>query len=160
ALDYLLKPVDRQRFSLALEKAKHRMRTERREIIARETQARVESLRATPKFLERLAVKTSSRVFILKVEEIDWIEAEGKYVRIHIGDQSHLLREAISFLDARLDPSRFFRVHRSAIVNLDSIRELQPWFNSDYRVLLNDGTCLTLSRTNRKKLAELVGNKL
>lgn len=160
ALDYLLKPVDRERFAIALERAKCRLRTEGREHLGEQTRANVESLRSGPKYLERLAVKANGRVLILKTEDIDWIEAEGKYVRIHIGGQNHLLREAISFLDARLDPSRFFRAHRSAIVNLDRVTELQPWFNGDYRVLLKDGTSLTLSRSNRKKLGELVGNRL
>jgi two-component system, LytTR family, response regulator len=160
ALDYLLKPVDRDRFANALEKAKHRLQTERRQVMARDTQARLKQLHHIPKYLERLAVKANDRVLILKVEEIDWLEAEGKYVRIHTDGGSHLLREAIGNLDGKLDPSLFLRVHRSAIVNLDRIRELQPWFNGDYRVVLSSGACVTLSRANKKKLSSLVGNRL
>lgn len=160
ALDYLLKPVDRDRFAIALEKAKHRLQSERRQVMTRDTQARLEKLQNVPKYLERLAVKANDRLLILKIEDIDWLEAEGKYVRIHTGGGSHLLREAISTLDGKLDPSRFLRVHRSAIVNLDRIRELQPWFNGDYRVVLSSGACVTLSRANKKKLSDLVGNRL
>ncbi|HEY6334126.1 MAG TPA: LytTR family DNA-binding domain-containing protein [Blastocatellia bacterium] len=159
ALDYLLKPVDRDRFAIALRKAKYRLRTERHQM-TRDTQVRLEKLQRAPKYLERLAVKANDRVLILKVEDIDWFEAEGKYVRIHTGGGSHLLREAISTLDEKLDPSRFLRVHRSAIVNLDRIRELQPWFNGDYRVVLISGASVTLSRANKKKLSDLVGNHL
>jgi len=105
-------------------------------------------------------IKAGGRAFFLKTEEIDWIEAEGKYVRLHVGKESYLLREAISSMEAQLDPKRFPRIHRSTIVNIDRVRELQQWFHNEYRVILKDGTELMLSRSCRKRLGELMGSAL
>jgi two-component system LytT family response regulator len=105
-------------------------------------------------------IKAGGRAFFLKTEEIDWIEAEGKYVRLHVGKDSYLLREAISGIETQLDSKKFPRIHRSTIVNIDRVRELQPWFHNEYRVILNDGTELMLSRSCRKKLGELLGSAL
>jgi len=91
-------------------------------------------------------------VVFLKLADIDWIEASDNYVCLHSGRETHVVRETMSELEARLDPAKFLRVHRSAIVNLDQIRELQPWFRGDYRVILRDGTELTLTKTHREKL--------
>jgi two-component system LytT family response regulator len=160
AVDYLLKPFDRKRFEKALQRAKSRMSFERGNDLNQRTLAVLEELRARSSYLDRLLIKSAGRAFFLKVEEIDWIEAEGKYVRIHSGRESYLLREGIGSLELQLDPRKFVRIHRSTIVNLDRVRELQPWFNQEYRVLLHDGTTLMLSRSCRRKLAELLGNQL
>ncbi|MFP5262698.1 MAG: LytR/AlgR family response regulator transcription factor [Blastocatellia bacterium] len=160
ALDYLLKPFDRQRFDKALQRAKARLRADKGSEINQRALALLEELKARTSHLERLIVKSGGRAFFLKTEEIDWIEAEGKYVRLHVGKESHLLRETISSLEAQLDPKRFPRIHRSTIVNIDRIRELQPWFHNEYRVLLRDGTQLMLSRGCRKKLGDLLGSAL
>jgi two-component system LytT family response regulator len=88
------------------------------------------------------------------VEEIDWVEAADNYVRIHAGSEGHLIRETLQSLEGRLDPAKFLRIHRSTIVNIDRIRELQPMFHGDYAVRLRDGTELTLSRNYREKLGE------
>jgi len=93
----------------------------------------------------------------LETGEIDWIEAEGNYVSVHSAKKSHMLRETISSLESQLDPKKFVRIHRSAIVRLDFIQELQPWFHGEYRVILQDGTQLTLSRNYRDKLQEALG---
>ncbi|HKQ05942.1 MAG TPA: LytTR family DNA-binding domain-containing protein [Blastocatellia bacterium] len=159
ALDYLLKPFDRRRFDNALQRAKSRLTSDRSDVTER-TLALLEALRAQQSHLERMVIKAGGRAFFLKTEEIDWIEAEGKYVRLHVGRESHLVREAISQIEAQLDPKRFMRIHRSTIVNLDRVRELQPWFHNDYRVILRDGTELMLSRSCRKRLGELLGNAL
>jgi len=157
AVDYLLKPFDRRRFDQALQRAKARLAAEEAAGgFGRRTLALLEELRARASHCERLVVKAGGRAFFLKTDEIDWIEAEGKYVRLHVGRESHLLREPISTLEAQLDPRRFLRIHRSTIVNVDRVRELQPWFHNEYRVLLRDGTELMLSRGCRKKLAELL----
>src|SRR5207247_2379371 len=111
-------------------------------------------------FLERLVIKMNGHVFFIKAEEIDWLEAEGNYVRLHAGKESYLLRDTISALELQLDPKRFIRVHRSAIVNIDRITELQPWFHGEYRIILREGVQLTLSRTYREKLHELLGRPL
>lgn len=160
ALDYLLKPFDRQRFDKALQRAKNRLQTDKGSEINKRTLALLEELKARSSHIERLIVKSGGRAFFLKTEEIDWIEAEGKYVRLHVGKESYLLRETISSLEAQLDPKKFPRIHRSTIVNIDRIRELQPWFHNEYRVMLRDGTRLMLSRSCRKKLGELLGSAL
>jgi len=159
ALDYLLKPFDRRRFDNALQRAKARLFNEPSGVSER-TLALLEELRAQQSHLERMVIKAGGRAFFLKTEEIDWVEAEGKYVRLHVGKDSYLVREAISQIEAQLDPKRFLRIHRSTIVNLDRVRELQPWFHNDYRVILRDGTELMLSRSCRKRLSELLGNAL
>jgi len=165
ALDYLLKPFDRERFAAALDRAKRHFRRERRpEETAAGLDARIlallEQMRETPRYHERLVVKSSGRVFFLNTGEIDWIEAEGNYVNIHTGKKSHLLRETISGLEGQLDPREFVRIHRSAIVNISRIKELQPWSHGEYHVILNDGTRLTLSRSYRDKLQSALGNSL
>ena len=107
--------------------------------------------------VERLAVKSGSRISFVRVEEIDWIEAAGNYLRLHVGGEVHLLRETMSRLEARLDAKRFLRIHRSTMVNIERIQELQPAFHGEYVVLLRDKTELTLSRGYRDKLQELLG---
>jgi two-component system LytT family response regulator len=159
AVDYLVKPFDRVRFEKALQRARSRP-TERGDELNRQTLALLEELRARSSHTERLLIKSGGRAFFLKTEEIDWIEAEGKYVRLHVGKESYLLREAIGAMEAQLDPKRFPRIHRSSIVNIDRVRELQPWFHNEYRVILKDGTELMLSRSCRKRLGELLGSSL
>jgi two-component system LytT family response regulator len=107
--------------------------------------------------LERLVIKSAGRIYFLEIGEIDWIEAEGNYVSVHSKKKTHLLRETISSLEAQLDPKKFVRIHRSSIVRLDRIQELQPWFHGEYRIILNDGTQLMLSRNHRDKLQEALG---
>ena len=101
---------------------------------------------------ERIAVRESGRVILLRVDDIDWVEAADNYVCLHCGADIHVLRETMNAVEARLGPSRFVRIHRSAIVNIDRIRELQPWFRGDFQVILRDGTKLTMTRNHRKKL--------
>jgi two-component system LytT family response regulator len=160
ALDYLLKPFDRKRFEKALRHAKERIRTEKNNELSQQTRAFFEQIKSRSENRERLVIKSGGRVFLLRSEEIDWIEAEGKYVRVHTGKQAYLMREAIGALETQLDPKRFLRIHRSAIINIDRIRELEPWFHNEYRVVLKDGTTLMLSRSFRKRLSEALGNQL
>jgi two-component system LytT family response regulator len=160
AVDYLLKPFDRKRFQQALQRAKTRLLTERGSGLNQQTLALLQELKARSHCLERLLIKSGGRAFFLKTDEIDWIAAEGKYVRIHVGNESYLFREGITVIENQLDPRRFMRVHRSHIVNIDRVKELQPWFNHEYRVVLHDGTKLVLSRSCRKKLTELLGERL
>jgi two-component system, LytTR family, response regulator len=101
---------------------------------------------------ERIAVRASGRVILLRVDDIDWIEAADNYVCLHCGAETHILRETMNAVEAQLGPSRFVRIHRSAIVNIDRIKELQPWSRGDYQVILRDGTKLTLTKSHRKKL--------
>jgi two-component system LytT family response regulator len=160
AVDYLLKPFDRERFEKALQRAKAHLQQERRSEVNDRILALLEEQKAKTKYLERLVIKTSGRVFFLKTDEIDWIEAEGNYVCLHVRKESYLLRETISSLEAQLDPQKFPRIHRSQIVNLDRIRELRPWSHGEYHVILHDGTELTLSRSYRERLHALLGQTL
>ncbi len=157
ALDYLLKPFDRDRFHKALERAREQVERQQTGDLGRRLLALVQDLKPGEQRLDRLVVKSGGRVFFLRTDEIDWIEAAGNYVRLHLGADSHLFRETMNALEARLDPQRFFRIHRSRIVNIERIQELQPWFNGEYAVVLRDGTKLTLSRGYREKLQDRLG---
>lgn len=130
ALDYLLKPFDDARFYAALLRAKERAR-------------------AKSGYVRRFLVRTRGKVLLVNVEEIDWIEAADYYVSLHARGRSHLLRETMQELESKLDPVRFVRVHRSAIVNIDRVKELHPLFRGDSVLLLQDGTQLRLSRSRR-----------
>jgi len=157
ALDYLLKPFDRNRFRKALDRARAHLGSEQGREEARQLLGAVEEYKSEGKALERLVVKASGRVFFLRVEEIDWIEAAGNYVRLHVGKEAHLLRDTMSSVETRLDPKRFLRIHRSTIVNIERIQELQPLFHGDYVVILRDGKQLNLSRGYRQRLQEVFG---
>lgn len=158
ALDYLLKPFDRERFQKALDRAKDQIRRDRSSGLSQGILSLIEELKGGAKqHLERLVIKNSGRVHLLKTLDIDWIEAEGNYVKVHSGKDTHLLRETISTLETQLNPRKFMRIHRSTIVNLDRIKELQPWFHGEYRIILRDGTQLMLSRSYREKLNEVLG---
>ena len=156
ALDYLLKPFDRERFQKALHRAKDQIKRERGSDLNQRIMTLLEELKAKPAYLSRLAIKTGGRVLFVKTEEIDWVEAEGNYVCLHIGKERYMLREPMSALENRLNPKTFLRIHRSSIVNIDRIQELQPWFHGEYRVILRDGTQLMLSRGYRDKLGALL----
>ena len=105
-------------------------------------------------------MKSGGRVLFVRTEDIDWVEASGNYVRLHMKEQSYLFRETMNQMEARLDAQRFFRIHRSRIVNTERIKELQPWFNGEYVVVLQNGTQLRLSRSYREKLEERLGKAL
>lgn len=160
ALDYLLKPFDRKRFQKAVRRARAQLQSEQSHTVDPRLLALAEGVKATRKPQERLVIKAGGRVFFLKIDEIDWVEAAGNYARVHCGGEAHLLRETMSGLEDRLDPNKFLRIHRSTIVNIERIQELQPWFHGDYVVILRDGTQLTLSRSYRQKLQEFFGDTL
>ena len=155
ALDYLLKPYNRERFHKALERARAHLTNGKNNDTEKRLLSLLQNLKSEPKHLERLMIKSQGRVFFLRTGEIDWIEAEGNYLRLHVGREAHLLRETMTGLEAKLDPEKFLRIHRSALVNIERIKELQPLFSGDYTVILRDGTQLTLSRSYHAKLQEL-----
>jgi two-component system LytT family response regulator len=163
AVDYLLKPFDDERFALAVERAKRSLRGGDAGGLSRlvdllEARTAAEPGTPAPPYASRLMVKSASRTVFLRVEEIDWIEADDYYAKLHVGPRSHLLRETMASLEQRLDPERFFRVHRSAIVNLDRVREMQPLFRGEHVLILHDGTRLKLSRGRLDRLeAALAG---
>ena len=157
ALDYLLKSFDRERFSAAVQRAKEEIQRSREGVLNERLVGLLENLQTKKARLTRLVIKSAGRIVFLRVEEIDWIEAADNYVRVHAGKESHLIRETLQSLEKRLDSGQFLRIHRSFLVNLDRIRELQPIFHGDYAVKLADGTELTLSRNYREKLLEPLG---
>jgi two-component system, LytTR family, response regulator len=160
ALDYILKPFDRERFSEALQRARRHIERDETGDLGRRLLALVKDLRKDQPRSDRLVVKSGGRLFFLRMDEIDWIEAAGNYVRLHVGNTSHLLRETMNAIEGRLDPEKFFRIHRSRIVNMERIQEMQPWLNGEYAVVLRTGTRLTLSRGYREKLQERLGRGL
>ena len=154
ALDYLLKPFDRERFNDALQRARTQIESQASGDLGRRLMALMKDLKRDAPKTDRLVVKSGGRLFFLRADEIDWIEAAGNYVRLHVGPQSHLLRETMNGIEARLDPERFFRIHRCRIVNVERIQEMQPWLNGEYSVVLRTGARLTLSRGYRERLQE------
>ncbi len=141
ALDYLLKPFDNARFERALNRAKER----------------IEQGKETPRKIERLAIKNAGQVLFQKISEIDWIEAADYYVCLHVGTKTHLLRRSMSDVDQELEQAAFCRIHRSAIVNLERVRQLEISEDGGTDVVLNSGTRLRLSRRYRKDLQARLG---
>ena len=155
AVDYLMKPFSKERVEEAVrrvrELVKGRSLDDFRESISR----LVEKIRRDRSFPEWVLLKAEGKNVFVKVREIDWIESSRNNVRIHVGPTIYLLHETTSAIASRLDPRKFLRIHRSSIVNIERIKELHPWFNGDYAVVLRDGTQLTLSSSYRDRLKEL-----
>jgi two-component system, LytTR family, response regulator len=147
ALDYLLKPIDDERFDTAVERARRRVAEREVSAVGRKLAAALEELRP-----RRILIKDRGRVVILNEGDVDWVEAEGDYVRVHAAGRGHLLRETMAAMEERLDPASFARIHRSTIVNVSRIRELKPHANREFTVVLKDGTKLRLSRSYRDAL--------
>ena len=159
ALDYLLKPFTAQRFASALERAKNQIGNEESGDLSRKLMSLLEQVKPSSGYLERIIVKNAGRVSFINVEEISWIEAQDVYVRVYIaGGKSHLVRGSIGKLGEKLDPTKFLRVHRSTIVSIKNIKELQPLFQGEYEITLRDGTKLTSSRGYRERLQIILEN--
>jgi len=158
AFDYILKPVSRTRFTHAIDRVVGLIRTDAKDQVAadRPLTALVEAMRSERSALDRIAVKADGRVIFIRVGEIDWIEADDDLVRIHAGKAVHAHRSTLTHLEERLPSSRFLRVHRSTLVNVDRIREIQPWFQGDWVLILNDGTRLHSGKSYRSKVREYI----
>jgi two-component system LytT family response regulator len=141
ALDYLLKPIDDERFARAVDRARRRL-----------NERRGGASPGEPPAIDRIVVRDRGSVLILTSDDVDWISAEGDYVRVHARGRGHLVRDTMASLESRLDPARFARVHRSAIVNLSRVKEIRPYGDRDYLAVLRDGTRLKVSRTYRSRL--------
>lgn len=161
AVDYLLKPYDDQRFLSALQRAKEAVRQRHHEAAGSRLSRLLDYLQSrvdqpADAATDRIFIKSSGEIFFLRTTEIDWIEAEGDYMKFHAAGRSHLMRETMARLEARLDPRRFIRIHRSTIVNIDRVRKLSPAFGGDYVVILQDGTKLKLSRGYQDRITPLL----
>lgn len=117
----------------------------------------IKDFRPAKELLNRFLVKSGGSSYFVKVEEIDWVAAAGNYVELHIGTKSHLMRKTMSAVEARLDPQRFLRIHRSAIVNVERVKELRPWRYGDHKLVLLSGTQLILKRCYIERLEQMVG---
>jgi two-component system LytT family response regulator len=166
ALDYLLKPVNEARFNASLARARAAVAGARDGSIVRRFWQMTQELRAAPGqnpaawMADRIPVKSQGRVIIVNVAEIDWVEADGDYVSVHVGAKSWLLRDTIAAAEARLALSGFVRIHRSTLVNIYRVRELLPLSKGEFTVVLLDGTELKLSRNHRFALERLLGKAL
>ena len=153
ALDYLMKPFKKERFYESLERAKKVLQHDNRAQIHGKIENLLAYLDDSGGPLTRILVKSSGRYFFLKAEDIDWIESSGNYVRIHSGGKNYLIRETMKNMEKKLDSDTFFRIHRSTIINVEKVKELEQWFHGDYQVIMYDDQKLTMSR-NYKELLE------
>jgi two-component system LytT family response regulator len=158
ALDYLLKPFDRERFEKTLTRVEERLATRQRSEMSvelREFLGRL-STPAAPNYISRFPVKANGEIYFVRAEDVDWLDAEGNYVALHASGRRHLVRDTIKSLESRLDPAKFVRVHRSVIINVDKLRKLQPYFHGEYVITLQDGTTLNSSRSYSDRLRTLL----
>ncbi len=159
ALDYLLKPFDRERFAETLERAKGNIKSRKKEPDERILNL-LEQLKSAPEYPERLTIKRDERIMLLKVEDIKWIEAQGNYVLLKFSEKSELMRETMNNLEKQLNPRLFVRIHRSTIVNINQLKELQVWSRGEYRVVMHGGKAFPLSRNYRNRLENILKKRL
>lgn len=159
ALDYLLKPFTRLRFNHSLERAKAQIAGAQAATFSSRLQELIKTLDGRTSYLERISVRLGDRIIFVPVGEVDWIEAAGDHALLHTGQKTHAVRESLGLLCGRLDPNKFVRAHRSAIVNVDKVKEMIPQFCGDQTLVLRDGTRLTLSRTHRDELLSRINRK-
>jgi two-component system, LytTR family, response regulator len=166
ALDYLLKPIDDERFDIAFQRARESLTRDRDSDLGRRLAAVIgdvvpgKSDGRSASRPDRIVVRSGGRVVFVKISEIDWVEAAGDYVTLHVGKKSWLLRETITEMDRKLETNGFTRIHRSTLVNLERVGELRALDNGEYRVLLRDGTELKLSRSYRHALQRLIDGRM
>jgi two-component system LytT family response regulator len=154
ALDYLLKPFSRERLEQALCRARDALAEERS--FAGQLAPLLESLVAQGCYLTRLAVRDRDRIRVLDADEVDWIGVEGEQVMVHAGEGAYPIRRTLAELEARLDPAHFFRAHRSAVVNLDRVKEVIPWFKGSHKLRLTTGAEVDLSRAQARALRKIL----
>jgi two-component system LytT family response regulator len=158
AIDYLLKPVTEERFSKALTRAKLRLQAKPGDEASRQILSLLETIASPQRSLKRLAVRTAGKTIFVDVDEIDWMEAAENYVQLHAGRAEHLLHVTMNTLEKSLDPDVFLRIHRSVIVNVRRIKELQPVMHGEYVVTLVNGIRLQSGRMYNEKLKALAAN--
>jgi len=158
AVDYLLKPFDDRRFQEAISKAKGLLQQQEQRDLQEKIGLLLRHLdqEQAQKYLRKLSIRQGSKISFLKVEDVLWIEADNQYVKIHLTTASHLMRQSLSYLDQHLDPTAFYRSHRSAIVNVHRIESIEPYFKGDYHIRLENGTIVRLSRHRTEGLKALL----
>jgi two-component system LytT family response regulator len=154
AVDYLLKPFDQERFDVALEKVKERIRHLQDQPV--KIKNLLQYLQAEKPYLDKIMVKRSGKIVVLHVDEIQWVEAMGDYVNLHTAEGIYTVLQSMKHLEARLNPTRFIRVHRSSIVNLEAIKEIIPWTKGRFKVNLKDGQEIILSRSGASRLKKFM----
>jgi two-component system LytT family response regulator len=154
AVDYLMKPFSPERLHDAVERARAAVDQASSRGLQAALQTLLQDIQRERTFPEWLLIKKDDRSVFLRVADIDWIESSRNNVRLHVGKEIYVYHETTSGIEGKLDPKKFFRIHRSTIVNIEKIKEMHPWFNGDYAVTLKDGTKLTLSSTYRERLKE------
>lgn len=152
ALDYLMKPFKKERFFESLDRAKKALEQGSRAGMHSKIENLLEYLEPAQGSLSRILVKSSGRYFFLKTTDIDWIESSGNYVRIHSGGNNYLIRETMINMEKKLDSDTFFRIHRSTIINVNKVKELEQWFHGDYQVIMYNEEKLTMSRNYKELL--------
>lgn len=160
ALDYLLKPFDHERLEKAIMRAKANLLEKNAEDRSRQMLALLNQINARSEYRDRFVIKSNGRVLLVNAEEVDWIETSGNYLLLHEGRNSHLIRETLNNLEQQLDPRKFLRIHRSTMVNINSIKEMHVHFNDEQVVILKDGSQLTLSRRYKEKVSRLLGTTI
>lgn len=157
AVDFLLKPFDRERLTQVLERVRTHLAERRLQPDAGTAAAAPADSAQALAYLSRIAVKSVGRTVFVNAANVDWLETAGNYVCLHVGKETHVVRETMNQLETQLDPAKFVRIHRSTMVRIETIREIQPLFNGDRVVILHDGAKLTLSRSYRDKVKAALG---
>jgi two-component system, LytTR family, response regulator len=162
AFDYILKPVNRARFTSAIDRIVGLVRSESVDATRRPLTELVNAWQTERGSLVRLAVRGggSGRVLFVRVADIDWIEADDDQVKVHTRGTTHVHRSTLTHLEQRLPPARFLRVHRSILVNVDRIQEIQPWFQGDWLIVLADGTKLQSGKSYRSRVREFIERQM
>jgi len=155
AVDYLLKPFDRERFDKCLNHVRQRLRKRSQDSVDDRIAALLAQIKSPQRSLDRLVFKTDGKVIFIRPDEIDYVESDGNYVNVRAGQVTHYLRETLSFFEEQLPSGQFIRISRSGIVNLERVKEMQSLFYGDFAVILRDGSRLTMSRSYRDRLDSL-----
>src|SRR5207247_2162536 len=159
ALDYLLKPFDQARFKEAIKHAKERFRSERQNVGRMQISALLESIKNKPQYLDRLVIKAGGRITFLNIDEINWIEADDKYVHLHTGKVSPMVRQTLTAMEAQLDPKKFRRVHRSAIVNVSASKNCNRFLAESTRYFSKTAQNLLSAETTRTNYSNYSANR-
>lgn len=166
ALDYLLKPFDRDRFQLTLNRARKHLSSKQIEdnnnkILEalndlKERKVEEKEVSKSDKYLEKIVIKTSDKIYFMKTSELEWLEASGNYIKLFANGASHLTRDTMNAMEKKLNPEKFVRIHRSVIINSDFIKELKPWFNGEYEVYMKNKTKFISGRTYKSNIEKLL----